>query len=148
MKMRTLDIVSFLWYHEHMKKYGIINSAVSSVLSSLGHTDIIVICDAGFPIANDSNRIDLSLKKGFPAFIDVVCEIASDMIIEAITIADQIRDINPKVHSQILEFFNDKKTIYVSHDEFKGQAQYAKAIIRTGEITPYANIILQSGIFF
>ena len=33
-------------------------------------------------------------------------------------------------------------------NQFKQLTKHAKVIIRTGEATPYANIILQSGVIF
>ncbi len=35
---------------------------------------------------------------------------------------------------------------YVSHEQFKEHTKKAKAIIRTGEATPYANVILHAGV--
>ena len=36
----------------------------------------------------------------------------------------------------------------VSHDELKRLSQGARAAVRTGEFTPYANIVLFSGVVF
>jgi D-ribose pyranase len=36
----------------------------------------------------------------------------------------------------------------VSHEEFKRLTNNVKAVIRTGEVTPYANCILQAGVIF
>lgn len=131
-----------------MKKNGIINSAISSALSSLGHTDTIVICDAGLPVPVHSNKIDISLRRGAPSFMEVLTEILSDMVVEAFIIAEEIRVRNPVIEGKILHSLSALEGIYVPHTVFKEKTHFAKAIIRTGEITPYANIILQSGVFF
>lgn len=133
-----------------MKKNGILNSKISSVLSNLRHTDRIVIGDAGLPVPNNVQEIDISLKLGVPSFIDVLTEIEKDMKIEKIVLADEIKTGNL---SQ-LEAINDKLGMadeaveFVTHEEFKKLTADAKVIIRTGEETPYSNIILQSDVIF
>ena len=135
-----------------MKRNGIINSDISRVLSYMGHTDRICIGDCGLPIPNETERIDLALKLGYPSFIDVLKEVASDMKIEKIILAEEIKEKNPKVLSEIEEYLfklNIKPEIeYVSHKDFKLLTKECKAVIRTGETTPYANIILQSDCIF
>ncbi|PIW12307.1 MAG: D-ribose pyranase, partial [Candidatus Infernicultor aquiphilus] len=37
---------------------------------------------------------------------------------------------------------------FISHEELKELSKQARAIIRTGECSPYANIILISGVIF
>jgi D-ribose pyranase len=131
-----------------MKRYGILNSDISKVLSDLGHTDFIVIADAGLPIAEGVKKIDLAIKPGMPSFIDVVNAIEEDMVIEKVTIASEIEVVNPIHANYLKDKFADKEFEKVSHEEFKQLTKRAKAVIRTGEITPYANCILQSGVFF
>lgn len=135
-----------------MKRNGIINSDISRVLSYMGHTDRICIGDCGLPIPSETERIDLALKLGYPSFIDVLKEVASDMKIEKIILAEEIKEKNPKVLSEIEEYLfklNIKPEIeYVPHIDFKLLTKECKAVIRTGETTPYANIILQSDCIF
>lgn len=135
-----------------MKVNGIINSDISRVLSYMGHTDRICIGDCGLPIPNETERIDLAFKLGKPAFMDVLKEVASDMKIEKIILAEEIKIKNPKILAEIEDYFSKldiKPEIeYVSHVEFKLLTKECKAVIRTGETTPYANIILQSGCIF
>lgn len=129
-----------------MKKQGILNSKISKVLADMGHTDYICISDCGLPIPENVKRIDLALKKGTPSFIDVLNEVNADMVVEKIVLANEIKEHNQEVLSQVLNEFDDVS--YVTHEEFKKITHGAKAIIRTGECTPYANIILKSGVNF
>ncbi len=39
-----------------MKKTGIINQPISAVIAGLGHTDTVVIADAGLPIPPETER--------------------------------------------------------------------------------------------
>lgn len=131
-----------------MKRHGILNSHISKVLTDLGHTDYIVIADAGLPIPDGVQRIDLSLKIGVPSFQDVVDAVADDMVVEKVILAHEIQSANAKTHEYMKQAFSKQVIDYVSHEEFKQLTKHAKAIIRTGEATPYANCILQAGVIF
>lgn len=133
-----------------MKKQGILNSDISRVLSYMGHTDRIAVGDCGLPIPDEVERIDLALKFGVPSFMDVLRTVTEDMKVEKIVLAEEIREQNEKVLREIEELFEGQEieVEYVSHAELKQQTRECKAVIRTGETTPYANIILQSGCIF
>lgn len=133
-----------------MKKAGVLNSDISRVLSYMGHTDWICVGDCGLPIPDEVERIDLALKFGVPTFMDTLKVVAEDMKIEKIILAEEIKEQNPKVLGEIEELFKDGniEVEYVSHVELKEKTKNCKAVIRTGETTPYANVILQSGCIF
>ncbi|NEU63860.1 D-ribose pyranase [Paenibacillus sp. ALJ109b] len=132
-----------------MKKQGILNSHISKVLSDLGHTDTIVIADAGLPVPDGVPKIDLSLKLGTPSFQEVVELIADDMVVEKVILAAEIKAGNPEALQFITEKFGDEAIdVSISHEQFKALSRNAKVVIRTGEATPYANCILQSGVIF
>lgn len=133
-----------------MKKQGILNSDISRVLSYMGHTDCIAVGDCGLPIPDEVERIDLALEFGVPSFMDVLRVITKDMKVEKIVLAEEIREQNPKILGEIKELFagQELETVFVSHTDLKKQTRECKAVIRTGETTPYANIILQSGCIF
>lgn len=133
-----------------MKRAGILNSDISRVLSYMGHTDCIAIGDCGLPIPDEVERIDLALKFGVPTFMDTLAIVAEDMKIEKIVLAEEIQTQNPKVLGEVEALFagQDIEVEFVSHTELKAQTKECKAVIRTGETTPYANIILQSGCIF
>ena len=135
-----------------MKKNGILNSDISRVLSYMGHTDQIAMGDCGLPIPEETERIDLALKFGVPGFMEVLCEVKKEMKIEKIILAEEIKTKNPEILKQILQLFDraeeDCEIEYVSHEELKEKTHTCKAVIRTGETTPYANIILQSACLF
>lgn len=131
-----------------MKKHGILNSHIASVLAELGHTDTIVIADCGLPIPSGVKRIDLSLKLGVPSFLETVTTIIRDMEVEAATLATEIQEKNPSINQSIESLLAGKELSYVTHEQFKELTKHAKVVIRTGEATPYANIILQAGVIF
>lgn len=135
-----------------MKRNGILNSDISRVLSYMGHTDRIAIGDCGLPIPEETERIDLAVKFGQPTFMDVLKEVGADMKIEKIILAEEIKEKNPQILSEINAYFAEMdvqpEVEFVSHVELKQLTKDCKAVIRTGETTPYANIILQSGCIF
>ena len=139
-----------------MKKGKLLNSSISSVISKLGHTDMITVCDSGLPIPNGVERIDLALTLGIPSFIETLEIVLAEQFVEVITIAKEFKENNLKVYNEMIEIIkkvekeqgNIIKIIEVSHEEFKVLTNDSKAIVRTGEITPYSNIILHSGVVF
>lgn len=137
-----------------MKRSGILNSDISRVLSYMGHTDRICIGDCGLPIPDQTERIDLALRFGQPSFMDVLKEVAKDMKVERIFLAEEMKEKNEAQLKAVLSFFENSETgfvpevEYVSHEQLKMMTEDCKAVIRTGETTPYSNIILQSGCIF
>ncbi|KUP36250.1 ribose ABC transporter [Bacillus halotolerans] len=131
-----------------MKKHGILNSHLAKLLADLGHTDKIVIADAGLPVPDGVLKIDLSLKPGFPAFRDVAAVLADEMAVEKVIVASEIKVSNPENASFIETLFSEEAVDCLPHEEFKELTKEAKAVIRTGEFTPYANCILQAGVLF
>lgn len=135
-----------------MKKGKLLNSELSYEIAKIGHTSHITLCDAGLPFPKGVKRIDLAIEAGYPSFIKTLDAILSEMMVEEIVLASEIKTINPKVYNEILETFQKNgmtpKIVEVSHTEFKEITRESEAIVRTGECTPYANIILKSGVVF
>lgn len=131
-----------------MKKTKLINSEISYTISKMGHTDSLTIGDCGLPIPNELNRIDLALKYGVPTFLETLDTVLEELCVEEIVIANEIIEKNEAIHNEILKRFENIKITYVSHEEFKKQTRESKAVVRTGECSPYANIILKSGVVF
>ncbi|CAM4349766.1 hypothetical protein BAMA_07140 [Bacillus manliponensis] len=131
-----------------MKKHGVLNSEIAAVLAALGHTDTIVIADCGLPIPDDVKRIDLAIELGKPAFLEVLQVVAADMQVEKAVLAKEIKLHNEPVQQGVQHIVTEADYEYVSHEQFKQLTKEAKVVIRTGEATPYANIILQAGVIF
>lgn len=132
-----------------MNKYGILNSEICKVLADLGHTDTVVIADCGLPIPEGVKKIDLALKIGTPGFIEVVELLTQYMQIEKATIAREIHVRNSVTYESLQKTLGTSISLEeLSHEEFKLLTHKARAIIRTGEATPYANVILHAGVIF
>ncbi|MCF8567346.1 D-ribose pyranase [Alicyclobacillus tolerans] len=128
---------------------GILNSKISRVIAEVGHTDLLLISDAGLPIPQSVERIDVAIVPNIPRFLDVLKAILSELSVERIVLAEEIKSVNPRFNEEILSLFpSNIEVTYVSHTDFKRTTQCARVAIRTGEFTPYANIILQAGVVF
>ena len=131
-----------------MKKDGILNQGILNVMGSLGHTDRIVVCDEGLPIDKNVERIDLAVTKCVVKFMDVLKPLMDELVVEKIILAQEIVTKSPAMYQEILALTKGIPVEMVSHEDFKKLTKETKAIIRTGECTPYCNIILQSGVNF
>lgn len=130
-----------------MKKFGHLNRDISRVLASMGHTDCIVIADCGLPIPPHVECIDLSIALGTPSYFAVLDSILADFQVERAVLASECQSQNPAVAAQA-QSLQGVAIEFVPHTEFKQLTQQARAIIRTGEASPYANIVLYSGVIF
>jgi D-ribose pyranase len=131
-----------------MKRHGILNSQLSRVIAELGHTDALVIADAGLPIPPDVERIDLAVTGGVPSFMAVLNAILDEMQVERAVIAREMQAKSPQLYAQLAATTINGPIDELPHADFKVLTGRARAIVRTGEFTPYANIILYSGVVF
>lgn len=131
-----------------MRKTELLNSEISSVISRMGHTDMLAIGDCGLPIPNETKRIDLAIIKNLPTFIDTLKAILLELQIEEVLIATETKDVSPLLFEEIKKEIGNVKITFISHEELKVNLKECKAVVRTGEQTPYANIILKSGVVF
>lgn len=139
-----------------VKKGLLLNSEISYVISKLGHTDGLVIADSGLPIPDNVKRIDLAVTRNVPGFLEVLDAVLDEQRVEEIVIATEIKEASPQMYKRILERILDIKEEEnveikineIPHEDFKEMTKKSKAIIRTGEFTPYANVILKSGVVF
>lgn len=131
-----------------MKKTGLLNSQISEVISKMGHTDEIAIGDCGLPIPEEAQRIDLALTRNIPTFIDTLKAVLLELEVQEVKIAEETKIQSPELYKEIIDLLGDVKISFITHEELKLELKNCKAVVRTGEQTPYANIILQSGVVF
>ena len=132
-----------------MKKHGHLNRDVSRILACMGHTDSIVIADCGLPIAGGTECIDLSLTLGEPAFVRVLDSVLADFRAERAIFASEAREGNAAIMNRAAVLAGEGVHVeFVMHDRLKELSRQARAVIRTGEATPFANVILYSGVIF
>lgn len=130
-----------------MKKQGILNRELAGIFARIGHTDQIMIADCGLPIPDGVTCIDLAYKIGEPGFMAILEVVLADYKTEKAIIATEMASQNENLYKAVNDTV-DAAFEEVSHEELKALSAKAKVIIRTGEATPYANILLQSGVIF
>ncbi len=114
----------------------------------MGHTDLLVIADSGLPIPPSVPRIDLALVAGVPTFTQALAAVLAELQVESATVAEEMRQRSPSLYQTARKALGAIPLTHVSHEQFKAMLPRVRAVVRTGEQTPYANIILQSGVTF
>lgn len=130
-----------------MKKGPVLNSELSGVIANMGHFDLLGIGDAGMPVPAGTQKIDLAVKLGLPAFIDVLANTIEELQVQRIYLAEEIKTQNPEQLAAITALL-PVPVVFIPHDEMKAKLKDVKAFVRTGEATPYSNILLESGVTF
>ncbi|MTI45634.1 ribose transport protein RbsD [Roseibium hamelinense] len=136
-----------------MKKTALLNRHLSALVASLGHMDEIVVADAGLPVPAGTDVIDLAVTAGVPSLAQVLSALRSELVIEGAVYAEEAGVETEKLMQRELSAWRagtetGNPVTKVSHTAFKARTAKARAVIRTGETTPYANIILISGVAF
>jgi D-ribose pyranase len=131
-----------------MKKTMLLNSELSYVIATLGHKQTLVVADAGLPIPPETDRIDLALTKGVPGAIETLEVILAEMQVEKVVLAEEVQFHNPQFLKAVKKLLPGVPMEFVTHTAFKALTSDARAVVRTGEFAPYADVILVSGVVF
>lgn len=129
-----------------MRRTGILNAELAAALARLGHTDLVVVGDCGLPRPAGVPVVDLALTFGVPTFAQVVDALAAELVVEQATVATEITLANPEALELVTARFGEPASL--SHEDLKAAAAAAKLFVRTGEATPYANVLLRCGVPF
>lgn len=132
-----------------MKKNGILHAQLSRIIASMGHGEMIAIGDAGLPVPRGVEVVDLALREGVPGFLETLEVVLQELKVEQGIIATEQEEVSPQIYGAVRGMWpQDVPVLKVPHLEFKEMTKQAKAVIRTGEFTPYSNIILVAGVLF
>jgi D-ribose pyranase len=131
-----------------LKKTPLLNDAISAVIAEMGHTDSLAIGDCGLPIPKETSRIDIALRRGVPGFLETLQTVVEELHVEKAVLASEIQTASPAMLESVRETLPGVNCEFVSHEEFKKKLKDTKCVIRTGECTPYANVILVAGVVF
>ena len=131
-----------------MKKGGILNPAICSLLAELGHTDELLIVDAAYPLPSDGHVIDLTQTAGIPRLLDVMRAVAEELVIESIAVPAEFREYSARLFQELIKSLGDIDVDEVPFHEFKEHSLDVKGIIRTAEFSSYANVRIVAGSAF
>jgi D-ribose pyranase len=132
-----------------MKKTGILHGELSRVVAGMGHHDLLVIGDAGLPVPRGIDVIDLALRPGVPGFLETLATVLEELHVEEAVIGAEMATVSPAFASSFRAAWPAAVPLReVPHAELQRLAHEAKAVVRTGEFTAYANIVLVAGVVF
>lgn len=130
-----------------MKRTGILNADLAARCARLGHTDLVCVADCGLPVPAGVPVVDLAVVAGLPRLADVLGHLLDELVVEAHVVADEIAGAPVE---QVLVQESDRLGAgsSVPHEELKQMVARCAFVVRTGEATPYANVILHAGVPF
>lgn len=131
-----------------MKKTGILNADIAAVVAGIGHLDTLTVADAGLPIPDNVRRIDLVVRPNQPRFMEVTSAIFEELTVQEAIIAREMTEVSPHIYDALCALLGKAAICMVTHSEFKQLTAQSKAVVRSGEFTPYANVILVAGVTF
>lgn len=128
-----------------MKRRGIINAPLSGHLARLGHTDLVVVADSGLPVPPHVPVVDLALVFGVPTFVDVLDALLDEIVVEHAWIS---ADADTRPPAAWVDSRLDHPAERIAHPDLKAMVGEARLVVRTGEATAYANVVLRCGVPF
>jgi D-ribose pyranase len=132
-----------------MKKTGLLHAELSRVIASMGHRDLLVIGDAGLPVPQGVPAIDLALRPGVPGFLETLDVVLGELHVESAIIDVEMATASPAMHEAFTRAWPAHVPLQaVPHAELQASAKGARAVVRTGEFTSYANVVLVAGVLF
>jgi D-ribose pyranase len=132
-----------------MKRSGLLHAELNRVIAAMGHTDTLVIGDVGLPVPPGVPCIDLAVLPGTPPFATVFDAVFAELAVESATVASEIHAHNPAMVRLKQRLEGEGVAVSeLTHDDLKNATARAVAVVRTGETSPYANIILHAGVTF
>ncbi|HEY0290463.1 MAG TPA: D-ribose pyranase [Pseudomonas sp.] len=134
-----------------MKKTPLLNIALSRVVASLGHGDVLMIVDAGMPVPAGVELIDLALTHGVPDFVSVLNTVLTEMQVESHVLAEEMLVKQPPALATLDSLKSNGalgERRFLSHQALKELSRSARAVVRTGECQPYSNVALVAGVVF
>ncbi len=133
-----------------MKKNGILHSELARIVAGMGHGDKLVICDSGYPIPHGKPVADLILTVGVPGVVQTLTTVLQELHIEGVIVAEEMERRSPQIFRQVQGAVPAVPMKKMPHEEFKQLTRNESNVsfVRTGEATPFANVILVAGVVF
>jgi D-ribose pyranase len=128
-----------------MRSDGLWHPRLLEILTGAGHGDLIVVADAGLPVPNGVERVDLLWRRGEPDFVPVLRAVLDECVVEHATVADES---SSTLRSELERTLDGIPVDFRPHEELKRLTEDAVVAVRTGAATPYANAVLRCGVAF
>ena len=133
----------------------ILSPELLKILMEMGHGDEIVLADGNFPAAANAQRLIRCDGHNVPDLLAGILELfpLDTFVKQSVSLMDIVPGDNYKpeiwnVYKQIVNKYDSHFTDFEMVERFKfyERAKKAYAIVATGEMARYANIILKKGI--
>ena len=129
-----------------MLKGGILNPEINHLLARIRHTNLLVISDRGFPYWPMIETVDISLVDGIPTVLQVLDAVRLNFDICEIFMANEFRlENSAEMQKRFSDSMKGIPVTFEAHVEMKKRVPQAIGLIRTGDTTQYANMVLMSG---
>jgi len=115
-----------------MKKGGILNPAICSLLAELGQSDELLIVDAAYPLPTDGHVIDLTLTPGIPRLLDVLRAVTEELVIDAVTVPVEIKEFSPRLYQENENKIGTERFRIIPGDRGKVGAGWLPRLLWTG----------------
>jgi D-ribose pyranase len=124
----------------------ILNPALLSLLARVRHTNTLVIADRGFPCWPRVETVDVSLTDNVPTVVQVLAALRPDFRIAQAYMAREFKKANEtNTRLQFARALAGVAVRFEPHVNLKLRVPNAIGLIRTGDTTQYANVVLLSG---
>jgi len=129
-----------------VRKDGLWHPRLVALITGLGHTEMLVIADPGLPVPRGVETIDLVWASHQPRFLPVLQAVLGELIVEAAVVANEL--VEPELLAGIEEQLAGIPLTRIPPEQLKESVRLAQAVVRTGEVTPYSNVVLTAGVAF
>jgi len=127
-----------------MRKGKLLNSNINRVLGNMGAQDCITLSNIEMSIPDFNEKIDLALQLGTPSLIETLEVVLNEYNAGIVVIPEEIKEDDPELLKAILNMVSEDRVQYVSYMQFRKRSERSKAVVRTGEVSKYACILLES----
>ncbi|MEN5074713.1 D-ribose pyranase [Isoptericola cucumis] len=128
-----------------MRSGRILHPGLAGALATLGHTDVVLVTDAGFPIPKDANRVDLGLTRGHLEVQTILRVLLEEVFVEEVHLATEVRTHHPRLYGEVQDLFTGSGATFhgTTHEHLiEHWAPRAKVVVRSGSFEPWANFAL------
>lgn len=132
-----------------MRRDGLLHPDLLALAADLGHGQTVCVADPGLPVPRHVPTITLAWSPGRPPVADVVEALLDELVVESAITAEELDPESPLgIRLQTILGDAGVPVEAVPHDDLKARLDHCVAVVRTGEFTPYANVLLTAGVPF
>lgn len=129
-----------------MRPNGLWHPGLLAHLAGVGHGQTVVVADPGLGVPRGVPTIDLVWAADEPRFLPVLAAVMGELVVEAAAVAEELSE--SYLLDGLTKHLGGVVLSRIPHHDLKLRAAEASVVVRTGETTPYANVVLTAGVPF